>query len=366
MAGVRLIGITRRYAAGDPPAVDGVTLEIPDGELFVLLGPSGCGKSTLLKLIGGLEEPDEGEIHIGERLVNFVSPGRRDVAMVFQSYALYPHMTARENIRFPLKMRKVPRREAEAAVARAAEVLDLEQLLHRKVDALSGGQRQRVAVARAIVRDPAVLLMDEPLSNLDALLRMHTREELLRLHRAVPGTIVYVTHDQVEAMTMGDRIGVMAGGRLAQVGTPLDVYERPADRFVGGFIGTPPMSFVAGELTGEAGVIAFRGEGVSVELRDELAQAALRAGGERQGWSLGIRPEAVRVTSANGGPPSGWRVDVVENLGADSIVGLRNGNTYVRSRLGFGVRMAPGGAVAVELPPEGVHLFRADGRNVLA
>jgi multiple sugar transport system ATP-binding protein len=217
VADVRLIDVTRRYTAGDAPAVDRVSLEVPDGQLFALLGPSGCGKSTLLKLIGGLEEPDEGEIHIGSRLVNFVSPGRRDVAMVFQSYALYPHMTARENIRFPLRMRKVPRGEAARAVDRAAEVLELGELLGRKVESLSGGQRQRVAVARAIVRDPAVLLMDEPLSNLDALLRMHTREELLRLHRTVPGTILYVTHDQVEAMTMGDRIGVMDRGRLAQV-----------------------------------------------------------------------------------------------------------------------------------------------------
>jgi multiple sugar transport system ATP-binding protein len=346
--------------------VDGVSLEVPDGQLFALLGPSGCGKSTLLKLIGGLEEPDDGEINIGEKLVNFVSPGRRDVAMVFQSYALYPHMTARENIRFPLRMRRVPRGEAAEAVERAAEVLDLGTLLHRKVDSLSGGQRQRVAVARAIVRDPAVLLMDEPLSNLDALLRMHTREELLRLHRTVPGTILYVTHDQVEAMTMGDRIGVMDRGRLAQVGTPLEVYEQPANRFVAGFIGTPPMSFVDGQLSEDAGALIFRGEGVSVRLRDELARAALRAGGDRGGWSLGIRPEAVEVMPANGGPPSAWRVDVVENLGAECIVGLRHGNTFIRSRLGFGSRIAADRPVEVELPGELVHLFGADGRSVLA
>jgi multiple sugar transport system ATP-binding protein len=366
MASVALIEVSRRYEAGERPAVDRVSLSIPDGELFALLGPSGCGKSTLLKLIGGLEEPDAGEIRIGERRVNFVSPGRRDVAMVFQNYALYPHMTARENIRFPLKMRKLPRTDADRAVARAAGVLDLDGLLHRKVDALSGGQRQRVAVARAIVRDPAVLLMDEPLSNLDALLRMQTREELLRMHRSVPGTIVYVTHDQVEAMTMGDRIGVMDGGRLVQVGTPLDVYRRPADRFVGGFIGTPPMSFVGGRLTGEAGAIAFEAEGVRVALRAELARAALRGSGERDGWSLGIRPEAVQVAAGNGGPPHGWIVDVVEHLGADCIVGLRSGGTYIRSRLGFGSQLAAGAAVDVTLPPEGIHLFRPDGRNVLA
>ena len=365
MADVRLIDVTRRYVAGDEPAVDGVTLEVPDGELFALLGPSGCGKSTLLKLIGGLEEPDEGEIHIGDRLVNFVSPGRRDVAMVFQSYALYPHMTARENIRFPLKMRKVARGEAAEAVDRAASVLELDALLDRKVFSLSGGQRQRVAVARAIVRDPAVLLMDEPLSNLDALLRMHTREELLRLHRTVPGTILYVTHDQVEAMTMGDRIGVMERGRLAQVGTPLEVYQRPATRFVAGFVGTPPMSFVDGHLTREDGALEFRGEGVRLRLRDELAHAAASAGAERGGWSLGIRPEAVRVAPSNG-RPSAWRVDVVEDLGAECIVGLRHGRTFIRSRLAFGSRVAADGPVTVELPGDDVHLFAADGRNVLA
>jgi multiple sugar transport system ATP-binding protein len=363
MAGVRLSGVTRRYARDEPAAVDAVSLEIADGELFVLLGPSGCGKSTLLKLIGGLEEPDEGEIHIGERLVNYVSPGRRDVAMVFQSYALYPHMTARENIRFPLKMRKVARAEADDAVERAAGVLDLGALLHRKVDALSGGQRQRVAVARAIVRDPAVLLMDEPLSNLDALLRMQTREELLRVHRSVPGTIVYVTHDQVEAMTMGDRIGVMDRGRLVQVATPLEVYGRPANRFVAGFVGTPPMSFVDGELTPEGG---FRAEGIDLALPRELARAALRGGEDREGWSLGVRPEAVQVTSLNGGPPAGWTVEAVEHLGADSIVGLRHGRSFLRSRLGFGATVTPGSAVGVWLPPEGIHLFDAHGRNVLA
>jgi multiple sugar transport system ATP-binding protein len=366
VASVRLSEVTLRYPGDGPPAVDAVSLEIADGELFALLGPSGCGKSTLLKLIGGLEEPDAGEIEIGDALVNYVSPGRRDVAMVFQNYALYPHMTARENIRFPLKMRKVPREQAERDVARAAEALDLGALLGRKVDTLSGGQRQRVAVARAIVRDPAVLLMDEPLSNLDALLRMQTREELLRLHRAVPGTIVYVTHDQVEAMTMGDRVGVMHEGRLVQVGRPLDVYERPATRFVGGFMGTPPMCFVEGELAGREGAISFRGEGVEIELPDPLARAAVQAGGERRGWSLGIRPEAVAVSRRNGGPPSGWRVDVVEQLGAEAIVGLRCGASFVRSRLEFRERLPVGADVAVTLRPDRLHLFTADGRNVLA
>jgi multiple sugar transport system ATP-binding protein len=361
MASVRLERVGKRYEGGTADAVEDVSLAIPDGELFVLLGPSGCGKSTLLKLIGGLEDPSEGEIHIGDGLVNHVEPGRRNVAMVFQSYALYPHMTARENIAFPLRMRKVARAEAADAVRRASAALELDALLGRKVDALSGGERQRVAVARAIVRDPAVLLMDEPLSNLDALLRMHTREELLRLHRAVPGTVVYVTHDQVEAMTMGDRIGVMQRGRLVQVGSPLEVYDRPANRFVAGFIGTPPMSFVDGRLTADDDGLRFRGDGVDLVLPGALARGAARVAAGPEGWALGIRPEAVEVRSPNGSPPSGWRVDVVEHLGAECIVGLRCGATFVRSRLGYGTRMEPDREVDVRFPPSGLHLFAPSG-----
>jgi multiple sugar transport system ATP-binding protein len=344
-------------------AVDDVSLEIADGELFVLLGPSGCGKSTLLKLIGGLEDPSDGEIRIGGELVNHVSPGRRDVAMVFQSYALYPHMTARENVRFPLRMAKVPRAEAARAVKEAAGVLGLEPLLDRKVGALSGGERQRVAVARALVRDPAVLLMDEPLSNLDALLRLHTREELLRLHRRVPGTVVYVTHDQVEAMTMGDRIAVMQDGRLAQVGTPLEVYRRPANRFVAGFIGTPPMSFVGGEIAGDGAALRFAGDGIDVALPAALAAAvARRRPFRRDGWTLGVRPEAVEVSSPNGRP--GWRVDVVEHLGAECVVGLRRGGSFLRSRMRADTDLAVESAVSVSLPEGAVHVFAPGGERV--
>jgi len=365
MASVELRAVTKRYADEGAPAVEDVSLTIADGELFVLLGPSGCGKSTLLKLVGGLEEPSEGEIRIGERTVNHVSPGRRDVAMVFQSYALYPHMTARENVRFPLRMAKVPRGDADAAIARAATALAIEPLLERKVHELSGGERQRVAVARAIVRDPAVLLMDEPLSNLDALLRTHTREEILRLHRAVPGTIAYVTHDQVEAMTMGDRIGVMERGRLVQVATPLDVYRRPRNRFVAGFIGTPPMSFLEGRLQEEDGTLGFAAEGVRLRLPDELARAVRAAGPERGACSLGVRAEAVEVTYRNG-RPSDWRVDVVEHLGADSIVGVRCGEAFLRGRVRPDSGLAVAAPVGVRLPAEGLHLFDRNGDNVLA
>jgi multiple sugar transport system ATP-binding protein len=365
MASVSLEGIGKRYDGAAADAVHEATLEIADGELFVLLGPSGCGKSTLLKLIGGLEEPTEGEIRIGDRVVNHVGPGRRDVAMVFQSYALYPHMTARDNIRFPLRMAKVERGRARAAVEEAAETLGLEALLDRKVGSLSGGERQRVAVARAIVRDPAVLLMDEPLSNLDALLRLQTREELLRLHRDVPGTIVYVTHDQVEAMTMGDRIGVMERGRLAQVGTPLEVYRRPATRFVAGFIGTPPMSFLEGEPVDVEGALRFRGEGVDLALPGPLAAAAAERRADLGGrWALGVRPEAVELVSPNGGPPPDWRVDVVEHLGAECVVGLRCGGAFLRSRQRADAELAVEAPVGVRLPPGALHLFAPDGARV--
>jgi ABC-type sugar transport system ATPase subunit len=285
--------------------------------------------------------------------------------MVFQSYALYPHMTARENIRFPLRMAKVPRSDADVAIEHAAGVLDLGALLGRKVQALSGGERQRVAVARAIVRDPAVLLMDEPLSNLDALLRTHTREELLRLHRAVPGTIVYVTHDQVEAMTMGDRIGVMQRGRLVQVGSPLAVYRRPRNRFVAGFVGTPPMSFLDGELDDEEGELGFRTASVRLALPRSLAVGIRGARLAGRTCTLGVRPEAVDVATPNGGPPSGWRVDVVEHLGADSIVGLRCGESFLRGRVRADSDLAVSHPVDVRLPAEGVHVFDRQGDNVL-
>jgi ABC-type sugar transport system ATPase subunit len=211
-----------------------------------------------------------------------------------------------------------------------------------------------------------VLLMDEPLSNLDALLRMHTREELLRLHREVPGTIVYVTHDQVEAMTMGDRIGIMQRGRLVQVGSPLDVYDRPVNRFVAGFIGTPPMSFVQGRLAAAHGVVRFEGDGVALELPGELARAAEAAADGRDGWALGIRPEAVQVSESNGGPPSGWSVEVVEHLGAESILGLRCGTSFIRSRLSFGARFERSCPVDLGFPDAALHLFTPSGRHVLA
>jgi multiple sugar transport system ATP-binding protein len=240
VAGVTFTGVTKRF--GEVLAVDHLDLEIADREFLVLLGPSGCGKSTVLRMIAGLERPTEGTISIGDQVVNDVMPKERDVAMVFQSYALYPHKTTFQNIEFPLKTRKVPKPDRRESVERAAGLLGLSELLGRKPGAMSGGQRQRVALARAIVREPAVFLMDEPLSNLDAKLRSETRAELIALHARLAATIVYVTHDQVEAMTMGQRVAVMSNGLLQQLGRPQDVYDRPANVFVAQFIGTPPMN----------------------------------------------------------------------------------------------------------------------------
>jgi multiple sugar transport system ATP-binding protein len=356
MSRVRFQDVSHTYEGAAEAAVDRVNLDIADGELFVLLGPSGCGKSSLLKLIAGLEEPGEGAIRLDDDLVNHTSPGSRNVAMVFQNYALYPHMTVRDNVRFPLRMLRTARAEADAAVAEAARALELEPLLDRPVGQLSGGQRQRVAVARAIVRRPRVMLMDEPLSNLDALLRMQTREELLRLHRRLPGTIVYVTHDQVEAMTMGDRIGVMHAGRLVQVGTPEEVYRSPADRFVAGFIGTPPMGFLEA-LVGEDGE-TVTADGLAMALA--ARHAAMVEPGARV--TIGLRPEAVRI-AGDDGP---WTVDVVEDHGHERIVALRLGARVLRARVHPSVRLGVGAPVAIEADPADVHVFGADGRNVLA
>ncbi|MDO8363478.1 MAG: ABC transporter ATP-binding protein [Actinomycetota bacterium] len=246
MAQVRLESVTKRFGEGDDQvtAVDAVSLDIHDHEFMILLGPSGCGKSTLLRMVAGLEDPTSGDVYIGEEWVNNTQPKLRDIAMVFQSYALYPHKTVRANIEFPLKVRGVGKAERAAEAQRAADVLGLTDYMRRKPGQLSGGQRQRVALARAIVRNPAVFLMDEPLSNLDAKLRGDTRAELVDLHRRFDSTFIYVTHDQVEAMTMGSRVAVLNAGRLEQVGTPQDVYDFPASAFVAQFIGTPPMNLL--------------------------------------------------------------------------------------------------------------------------
>ena len=295
---VRLDGVSKVYDNGFV-AVRPTDLVVEEGEFVVLVGPSGCGKSTMLRMIAGLESISQGLLHIGGRLVNDVAPKDRDIAMVFQNYALYPHLTVYENIAFGLKLRKHPRKDIEERVTAAAELLGLSDILGSRPKELSGGQRQRVAVGRAIVRKPRVFLFDEPLSNLDAKLRVQMRAEIRALHRRLGTTMIYVTHDQVEAMTMGDRIAVMRGGIIEQIDTPLELYDRPANRFVAGFIGSPSMSFFEGSMVSSSGTTRFVERGGGVTLALSAAQAAA-LGKHRDGLVLGVRPEDITVVQGAG------------------------------------------------------------------
>jgi len=320
MADIVLDHVTKRFPDG-ALAVDSIDLEIADGEFVILVGPSGCGKSTTLNMIAGLEDISDGELRIGGRVVNNMAPKDRDIAMVFQSYALYPHMTVRENMAFALRLAKVPKNVVGEKVTEAARVLDLTQHLDRKPANLSGGQRQRVAMGRAIVRDPAAFLMDEPLSNLDAKLRVQMRTEVSRLQKRLGTTTVYVTHDQTEAMTLGDRVAVMRSGLLQQVGAPQELYAYPANLFVAGFIGSPAMNFMAGTLE-QGGLRTALGD---LTLTDPTRRAVESRGGER-GVIVGIRPEdfedASLVTPEN--RPNGVTfravIDVVESMGSDVFI----------------------------------------------
>ena len=293
-------------------AVQEFSLDIADNEFIVLVGPSGCGKSTTLRMIAGLEEISEGELFIDNELMNDIAPKDRDIAMVFQSYALYPHMTVRENMEFPLKLKKVPQAEIAKKVNEAAEILGITEYLDRKPKALSGGQRQRVAIGRAIVREPKVLLMDEPLSNLDAKLRNQMRAELIKLRSRISTTFIYVTHDQTEAMTLGDRIVIMQNGYIQQIGTPQDVFNHPANLFVAGFIGSPQMNFFDAELIREGDDYFVNLEGTKVKVAEEKAGKLRRAGAESQEITLGIRPEHLEIAEA--GVPA--TVDVSEMMGS--------------------------------------------------
>ena len=291
MAAVTLKGVWKRFGAS--AVVHDVSLEIPDKEFVVMVGPSGCGKTTTLRMIAGLEDVTEGEIFIGDRLVNDVPPKDRDIAMVFQNYALYPHMTVYANMAFALKRRKVAREATDQRVRGAAQMLGVEALLERTPRALSGGQRQRVAVGRAIVREPKVFLMDEPLSNLDAKLRVQMRAELSKLHNRLQTTMIFVTHDQTEAMTMGDRIVVMKDGRVQQVGTPLDIYKQPVNVFVAGFIGSPAMNFFDGRLEESAGRLFVRGDAYRLPLPPEWPRHDMLGAWVGRDVVLGLRPEDI-------------------------------------------------------------------------
>jgi multiple sugar transport system ATP-binding protein len=342
MASVELIRLTKRYDRSSAPAVRDVSLRVEDGEFMVFLGPSGCGKSTTLRMIAGLEPISDGRLLIDGRSMNDVPARDRDIAMVFQSYALYPHMTVLENMAFGLRRRAIPRAEVDRRVREAAEILALTPYLARRPNALSGGQRQRVAVGRAIVRDPKVFLFDEPLSNLDAALRVSTRAELTKLHARLKATMIYVTHDQVEAMTMGTRICIMHGGEVMQVGRPMEVYARPANTFVAGFLGAPPMNLI--EAQGGRGAIRV-GEAV-------LPDASVPDGAVL----LGVRPEDLAIGTE--GPLRG-EVASVEPLGAETILAVAVPGIArdVLIRAGRTPPAQRGEAVALSPAPGSLHLF---------
>ncbi len=331
MAEVALKGVNKVFP-GNVKAVIDADLTVEDKEFVVLVGPSGCGKSTTLRMVAGLEEITAGEVYIDGRLVNDVPPKDRDIAMVFQNYALYPHMTVYRNMAFGLQLRRVPRKEIDQRVRDAASILGIGELLHRRPRELSGGQRQRVAVGRAIVRKPKVFLFDEPLSNLDAKMRVQMRVELSKLHTRLQSTMIYVTHDQTEAMTMGDRIVVMKDGVMMQTAGPIDLYEQPVNRFVGGFIGSPPMNFLEGRLTSRDGEMFFSSEGMpEVKLVSEMALKMERYAGREV--SFGIRPEDIydKLFLANVSPENTVRarVEVVEPMGSEVNLYLKIGDRTV-------------------------------------
>ena len=301
---------------GNVTAVSDFNLEIADKEFIVLVGPSGCGKSTTLRIVAGLEEISKGELRIDDRLVNDVAPKDRDIAMVFQSYALYPHMTVRENMEFPLKLRKMDKEEIARRVNQASEILDITQFLDRKPKALSGGQRQRVAIGRAIVREPKVLLMDEPLSNLDAKLRNQMRAEIIKLRQRINTTFIYVTHDQTEAMTLGDRIVIMKDGFVQQIGTPQQVFDTPVNLFVAGFIGTPQMNFFNGKLEKTGAGYQIQCMGATIPVTDEMAQKLAAKGQGNADVIVGVRPEHITVQT-EGGNAIQCTVEVSELMGSE-------------------------------------------------
>jgi ABC-type sugar transport system ATPase subunit len=344
---------------GGTRALEDLTLAVGDGELLVLVGPSGCGKSTVLRLLAGLETPTRGQIRIDGRSVNDTAPRDRNVAMVFQDYALYPHMTVRENLGFPLRMRKLAAAEREQRVAKAAELLELGALLERLPRQLSGGQRQRVAMGRALVRDPSVWLLDEPLSNLDAVLRVAVRAEIESLQRKTGTTMLYVTHDQVEAMTLGDRVAVLHRGRLQQVDAPRALYARPANVFVAGFVGSPPMNLFEARVEADAsGRPALAIGKAQLRLPDALAAAVAR----HAVVTAGIRPEDLEIAGASDSTALPARVDHVELLGHETLVHTRlDGDVALIARASGMASLERGAAIGLRVPGAALHLFGAQG-----
>ena len=354
MASLTIQSVTKNY--GTVPVLHGIDVDIRDGEFLILVGPSGCGKSTLLRMIAGLESITGGTIRIGDRVVNDLPPKARDIAMVFQSYALYPHMTVAQNMGFSLKLARRPKAEVDAAVRRAADILALGELLDRTPKQLSGGQRQRVAMGRAIVRNPAVFLFDEPLSNLDAKLRVQMRAEIKELHQRLGTTIVYVTHDQVEAMTMADRIVVMHGGVVEQVGPPLELYDRPANLFVAGFIGSPAMNLIEGAIEADGRFVTTGGAHIHVP------ELAVHAG--RQ-LVLGVRPEHFELVDIGTQGAIAGVVSVTEPTGSETQVTLRLGGTDLLTLFHTRIDARPGDTIHMRVMPAKAHLFdRTSGRRI--
>jgi multiple sugar transport system ATP-binding protein len=364
MPSVHFEHVSKRFGA--TTVVEDFNLDVAEGELLVLVGGSGSGKTTILRMLAGLEEVTEGTIRIDERDVTALAPRDRDVAMVFQDYGLYPHMTVRENLSLGLRLRKVEKKEIDRRVAWAADMLRLEPLLDRKPKQLSGGQQQRVAMGRAMVREPLVFLFDEPLSNLDAGLRAQMRIEIGGLQRRLKTTTVYVTHDQVEAMTLGDRIVVLADGRIQQVGKPIELYRSPVNRFVAGFVGTPPMNFVDGQVSGDNGTLAFSADGIRVQLPRERVPSSMPSGAV----TLGIRPEDMIVDfaaeGADGMPGDGvsGRVVLVERLGGTSHIHFDAGATRMLAAVQNERLPEVGDAITVRLQSDRVHLFVDDQRVI--
>ena len=354
MATVTIRALNKKYDNGFH-AVKDVNLEIRDKEFVVLVGPSGCGKTTTLRMVAGLEEITSGEVRIGDEVVNDLPPMDRNIAMVFQNYALYPHKTVFDNMAFGLQMRGYQKEEILRRVREAADILGIEVLLDRKPRQLSGGQRQRVAVGRAIVRHPQVFLFDEPLSNLDAKLRVQMRVELKRLHERLETTAIYVTHDQVEAMTLGDRVVVMKDGLVQQVGAPLELYGKPANRFVAGFIGSPAMNFVTVSISADGRWAEAEG------LRLETPERLRSQGGKR--LTLGVRPEALRL--ANGADGFATKVDVMEPLGNEILLNFRAGGAPMVARVDPGVRVKAHDSVRFAVDPERLHFFDAASEAAL-
>jgi len=360
-----LKNITKRF--GKIVAVNNVDLEIEDLEFIVLVGPSGCGKTTTLRMVAGLETVDKGDIYINDRLVNHLPPKNRDIAMVFQNYALYPHMNVYQNMAFGLRMRKVPKAAREPKVGKAAKILGIEDLLDRKPRQLSGGQRQRVALGRAIVRNPEVFLFDEPLSNLDAKLRVQMRTELKKLHKRLKATSVYVTHDQVEAMTMGDRIIVMKDGTIHQIGSPSDLYYKPQNRFVAGFIGSPTMNFLPCRIVEEDSQLCIDTGDFQLPLLDHFADKVQEAG-DRE-FIFGIRPEDIREKRSDQKSSFGGsimaQINVTEILGKEVFLDLTTGANTLSALLSAGPEEKFGQDIELEANLARIHLFSVDNGDAI-